>query len=393
MYRSKQILSQLSIYILILCLSASTGWAGYKRINEPNPNDPMAVDIYQLDNGLTVYLTENREEPRFYAEISVRAGSKHDPSDATGIAHYLEHMLFKGTQNFGTLDYEKEKPHLDKITDLYEQHFGETDPEKRKEIYAAINETAQLAAQYGIPNELDKLYKAMGGRGVNAHTWVEETVYKVDLPANRLKQWAVIESDRFIDPVFRLFQTELETVYEEKNRSMDSKGRIISEAVRDLLYKKHPYGQQTTLGSVEHLKNPSLKQMYQFYHTYYVPNNMAIHISGDIDSEETIGIIDEYFSRWQPKELPETKTWTEDPLQGAERVTVKYQGEEYVLLAFRTAGRNHRDAEALKLLDMILDNATAGLINLNLNQGQKVREAGSYPYLDNDYGAISVGHS
>ena len=127
--------------------------------------------------------------------------------------------------------------------------------------------------------------------------------------------------------------------------------------------------------------------MYQFYHTYYVPNNMAIHISGDIDSEETIGIIDEYFSRWQSKELPEAKTWEEDPLQGAERVTVKYQGEEYALLAFRTAGRNHRDAEALRLLDMILDNATAGLINLNLNQGQKVREAGSYPYLDNDYGA------
>ena len=387
MYQSRQILFQLSIYTLIFSLIVSTSWAGYKRISEPNPADPMAAEIYQLDNGLTVYLTENHEEPRFYAEISIRAGSKHDPSDATGIAHYLEHMLFKGTQNFGTLDYEKEKSHLDRITDLYEQHFHQADPEKRKEIYASINETAQLAAQYGIPNELDKLYKAMGGLAVNAHTWVEETVYKVDLPANRLKQWAVIESDRFINPVFRLFQTELETVYEEKNRSMDSKGRIISEAVRGLLYKDHPYGQQTTLGSAEHLKNPSLKQMYQFYHTYYVPNNMAIHISGDINSEETINIIDEHFSRWQPKELPETKTWKEESLQGAERVTVKYQAEEYVLLAFRTASRNHPDAEALKLLDMTLDNATAGLINLNLNQAQKVRQAGSYPYLDNDYGA------
>ncbi len=385
--QSKPILFQLSVYLLIFSLIASTSWAGYKRINEPNPADPMAVEIYQLDNGLTVYLTENHEEPRFYAEISIRAGSKHDPPDATGIAHYLEHMLFKGTQNFGTLDYQKEKSHLDRITDLYEQHFHETDPEKRKAIYAEINEAVQLAAQYGIPNELDKLYKAMGGRGVNAHTWVEETVYKVDLPTNRLKQWAIIESDRFIDPVFRLFQTELETVYEEKNRSMDSKSRIISEAVREILYKTHPYGQQTTLGSVEHLKNPSLKQMYRFYHTYYVPNNMAIHISGDINSEETIKIIDEYFSRWQPKALPEAKTWKEEPLQGAERVTVKYQAEEYVLLAFRTAGRTHPDAEAFRLLDMILDNATAGLINLNLNQGQKVREAGSYPYLDNDYGA------
>ena len=386
MYQSRHALIQISVFVLILGLAVSTGWAGYKRINEPNPADLMSVQIYQLDNGLTVYLTKNHEEPRFYAEIAVRAGSKHDSPEATGIAHYLEHMLFKGNQNFGALDYDKEKPHLDKITELYEQHFHETDPEKRAEIYAAINQASQLAAQYGIPNELDKLYTVMGGRAVNAHTWVEETVYRVDLPANRLKQWATIESDRFVNPVFRLFQTELETVYEEKNRSLDNKGRIISEAVSKLLYKNHPYGRQTTLGSVEHLKNPSLKKMYEFYHTYYVPNNMAIHISGDIDIEETIRIIDEHFSRWQPKDLPEAKTWEEQSLQGPERVTVKYQGEEYVLLAFRMAGRNHPDAEALKLIDMTLDNATAGLINLNLNQQQKVRQAGSYPRLDNDYG-------
>ena len=387
MYHKKQVFYKVFFSVLILSLTVPTSRAGYRRINEPNPADLMSVQIYQLDNGLTVYLTENREEPRFYAEISVRAGSKHDPAEATGIAHYLEHMLFKGTRNFGTLDYQKEKPHLDRITDLYEAHFHETDPEKRLEIYAEINQASQLAAQYGIPNELDKLYKAMGGRRVNAHTWVEETVYSVDLPANRLHQWMMIESDRFIEPVFRLFQTELETVYEEKNRSMDNKRRIISEAVKKLLYKNHPYGQHTTLGSSKHLKNPSLKKMYEFYHIYYVPNNMAIHISGDIDAEETIRLIDEHFSRWQPKKLPQAKAWKELPLKGAERVTVKYEGEEYVLIAFRTASRKHEDAEALKLIDMILDNATAGLINLNLNQAQKVRQAGSYPSMDNDDGA------
>ena len=386
MYQTRQALCSVSVFILILALTVSTAGAGYKRLNEPNSADQMAAQIYQLDNGLTVYLTGNHEEPRFYTEISVRAGSKHDPSEATGIAHYLEHMLFKGNQSFGNLDDEKEKPHLDKITDLYEQHFHETDLEKRQAIYALINQESQLAAQYGIPNELAKLYKSMGGQGVNAHTWVEETVYKVDLPANRLQQWVVIESDRFIDPVFRLFQVELETVYEEKNRSMDNKDRIIGEAVAKLLYKNHPYGQQTTLGSADHLKNPSLKKMYEFYHTYYVPNNMAIHISGDIDSEEAIRLIDEHFSRWEPKDLPDAQTWKEEPLQEAERVTVKYQAEEYVLLGFRTAGRNHADAEALKLIDMTLDNATAGLINLNLNQQQQVRRAGSYPRLNNDYG-------
>ena len=380
------ILLKITVFALFFGLSCSIGWAGYKRINTPNPTDQMAVAIYQLDNGLTIYLTENHQTPRFYAEISVRAGSKHDPSDSTGIAHYLEHMLFKGTQKLGTLDYEKEKVHLDRITELYEQHFHKTDSEKRAEIYAQINHESQLAAQYGIPNELDKLYKGMGEHALNAHTSVEETVYRIDLPANRLEQWAVIESERFFKPVFRLFQTELETVYEEKNRSMDSKSRVISEAVSQLLYKKHPYGQQTTLGSIEHLKNPSLKKMYEFYNTYYVPNNMAIHISGDINIEGTIELINTHFSKWQPKELPELQTWEEALLQGAERVTVKYQGEEYVLLAFRTEGRNHEDSEALMLLDMILDNATAGLINLNLNQQQKVRRAGSYPYLNNDYG-------
>ena len=146
MYNNKQGLYKIIVSASILSLTVSMSWAGYRRINEPNPADLMAVQIYQLDNGLTVYLTENSEEPRFYAEISVRAGSKHDPAEATGIAHYLEHMLFKGTRNFGTLDYEKEKLHLDRITDLYEAHFQETDPEKRMELYAEINQASQLAA-------------------------------------------------------------------------------------------------------------------------------------------------------------------------------------------------------------------------------------------------------
>ena len=376
-----------ALSLFALSLLASPAFAGFERVNAPNPDDPMAAHIYKLDNGLMVYLTENREEPRFYAEIAVRAGSKHDPAESTGLAHYLEHMLFKGTQNIGTLDYAKESAHIDRIIALYEEHFRETDPEKRVALYAEINKASQRAAQYAIPNELDKLYKAMGESGLNAHTWHEETVYKVGLPSNRLKHWAKIESERFQNPVFRLFQSELEVVYEEKNRTLDNKSRLISTAVNKRLYKHHPYGQQTTIGEVEHLKNPSLKNMYRFYDTYYVPNNMAISISGDIDIDATIQLIDEHFSTWRAKALPAAKTWDEPPIDGVERDTVKFQGEEYVLLAFRTNHRNHKDAEALKLIDMILDNRTAGLINLNLVQQQKVRRAGSYPYLLNDYGA------
>ncbi len=375
-----------TLYLLCLLLFPAPSQADYKLLHAPSVDDPMRVHIYTLDNGLEVYLTANHEEPRFYAELVVRAGSKHDPQDATGIAHYLEHMLFKGSRQIGTLDYEKEKVHLDRIEALYEQRFSETDSTQRAQIYAQINEENQLAAQYAIPNELDRLYTIMGERSLNAHTWVEETVYKVDLPSNRLEHWAKTEAERFYQPVFRLFQTEIETVYEEKNRSMDNKGRVIRRAVQEQFYKKHPY-RNTTLGSVEHLKNPSLARMYEFYHTYYVPNNMAILISGDIDIEQTIALIDHEFSLWQPKKMPKQAKWKEPKIKEVERVETTYPGEEYVLLAFRTAPRTHKDAEALEILDMILDNSTAGLINLNLNQQQRVRSAGSYPWQHNDYGA------
>lgn len=363
---------------------------GYRRINTTNPADPLAAQIYELDNGLQVFLTENHEEPRFYAEIAVRAGSKHDPADGTGLAHYLEHLLFKGNQNLGTLNYEAEKPHLDRIVELYEEHFQETDPARRAEIYAEINSEAQLAAQYAVPNEIDKLYNSMGGGGLNAHTWYEETVYKVGLPSNRLQQWAEIESDRFVDPVFRLFHTELETVYEEKNRTLDNGARIIGTAMDELLYKVHPYGQQPTIGTVEHLKNPSLVYIQNYFDTYYVPNNMGIFISGDIDTEETLALIAEKFGDWEAKPVPEVGPWQEPPLRGAERRTVQYPGEEQVQLAFRTAPNGSSDKEALILLDMILDNRTAGLINLNLNQQQLVSQAGSSPMFLNDYGSQSL---
>jgi predicted Zn-dependent peptidase len=190
---TRKFASLVAVALALLAIPDSAR-AGFKRINEPNPADPMAVQIYKLDNGLTVYLTENHESPRFEAQIAVRAGSKNDPADTTGLAHYLEHLLFKGTTHLGTTDYDKEKPHLQRITELYEQHFRETDPEKRRQIYEQINSETQLASQYEIPNELDKLYKTMGQDGLNAHTWHEETVYQVNLPSNRLEQWAMIES-------------------------------------------------------------------------------------------------------------------------------------------------------------------------------------------------------
>ena len=347
----------------------------------------MDVRVRTLKNGLTVYVTRNPEIPRFYTEIAVRAGSKHDPAQNTGLAHYLEHLLFKGSTRFGTQDYAREKPLLDRIRALYDQRFVSKDPAERKRLYDEINRLGLEAAKFAVPNELDTLYKALGGSHLNAHTSHEETVYKVGLPKNRLAQWARIEAERFRAPVMRLFLPELEVVYEEKNRSLDNKFQVISDAVDGLLYKKHPYGQQRTIGKVEHLKNPNIRTIEEFYARNYVPGNMAIFLSGDVDPDAAIATIEAAFSGWEARPVPPQPTFADPPPQGVERVTVTYPGEPFCLLAFRTASVRSKDADALKLVDMILDNATAGLINLNLNQAQKVRQAGSFPALHNEYGA------
>ncbi|MBK1831270.1 insulinase family protein [Verrucomicrobiaceae bacterium R5-34] len=349
--------------------------------------DAMQVRVYQLDNGLTVYLTRNAETPRLYAEIAVRAGSSTDPADCTGLAHYLEHLMFKGSSKMGTLDYSKERPYLEKITRLYEQHFVETDAAKRKEIYQKINRTSTEAAKYAVANDIDRIYKFIGGTNVNAHTYYEETIYKVDLPANQLERWATIESERFSDPVFRLFHTELEAVYEEKNTSLDSGARMISEAVERLLFPGHTYGSQTVLGLPEHLKKPSLVRIRDYFQKYYVPGNMAIIISGDIEMDETIAVIDRYFGPWPAKPVPQVKAQPLRAIDGIQRVTVQHEGEEFVTLAWQTVPNQHPDAEALMIFDMILDNSVAGLINLNLVSPQKVRSAGSYLNQLNEAGA------
>ncbi|NQZ56589.1 MAG: insulinase family protein [Lentisphaeraceae bacterium] len=372
------------LFLVLLSVVLCGGVQGSYKLKR-YAQDPLKSWHYTLSNGLQVYLTENHEKPVFYSEIVVRAGSSSDPAESTGIAHYLEHMLFKGTDKFGTKDFTKEKVHLERITELYEKHFSSSDADERTKIMAEISRESAAAAKYAIPNEFDRMYQELGGSKVNAHTSNEETVYKVECPANALEKWCAIESERFRNPVFRLFQTEIEAVYEEKNGSLDRKESALYEAFLAGVYKNHPYGQQTTLGTVEHLKSPSIKRMYEFYNTYYVPNNMAIIISGDIQPQEAIKHISKYFSKWQRREMPEEKSWEEMAFVNEEVVNVDFPGEEQLMMGFRSVPESHPDTYALQLMDMILDNSQAGLINLNLNQTLKVKRAGCYPMTFRDY--------
>ncbi|NMW18907.1 MAG: insulinase family protein [Chlorobiaceae bacterium] len=349
------------------------------------PGDPLNTRIYTLSNGLTVYMSSHHDEPRIYTSIAVRAGSKNDPAETTGLAHYLEHMLFKGTDSIGSLNYEKEHAELEKITELYEKYRSTADPDKRAAIYKDIDTLSNVAASYTVPNEYDKILNSIGAHGTNAYTWVEQTVYLNDIPSNKLDQWLTMEAERFRNPVMRLFHTELETVYEEKNMTMDSDSRKIWESLFAGLFKKHTYGTQTTIGKAEHLKNPSIANVVNYYRSYYVPNNMALCIAGDFEPDSTIKLIDEKFSVLQAKDIPLFTPAVEEPVTEPSVIKVKGPESEEVVTGFRFNGINSSDADYLTLIDKILYNQTAGLIDLNLNQQQTLLDGGSMLVMMKDY--------
>lgn len=355
------------------------------------PNDPMQVRIYTLDNGLKVYLSKNADEPRIQTNIAVRAGSKYDPADATGLAHYLEHMLFKGTHEIATVDWATESAFLDQISDLYEKRRSVTDETERAMIYAQIDSLSTLAAKYAVPNEYDKMISSIGAKGTNAYTSTEQTVYVNDIPTNAQEKWMMIESVRFQELVLRLFHTELETVFEEFNRGQDNDYRKAGEAMNKELYKLHPYGTQTTIGTGEHLKNPSMVKIHEYFNTYYVPNNMAVIMAGDLDYDSTIAMVDKYFGWWKPKPVPGFHFTPEAPITKADTLSVYGPMAGWTTMAWRFGGTRSGDPIMLDLIAGIMSNGQAGLIDLDLKQKQKVLDAYAYASEQEDYSEFSMG--
>ena len=365
---------------------ASSAGYTYKYVT----NDPMATRFYTLKNGLTLILSPNKKEPRIAARIAVRTGSNTDPKDHTGLAHYLEHLLFKGTDQFGSLDWAKEKPFLDQIDNLYEQYNLTTDTLQRRNIYHGIDSVSGLAAKYAIANEYDKLMASIGAQGSNAGTSVESTVYQEDIPSNALNKFLTIQAERFRNPIFRIFHTELEAVYEEKNRTLDNDGRKVLYAMLENLFPTHNYGQQTTIGTIEHLKNPSLKAIRDYYRKYYVPNNIALIFSGDFNFDEVIKSVDSAFSYMQPKPVEEYKGPREKPISGPIIKEVYGPSAESVRIAFRSEACDTRESMLADLLSSILYNGKAGLLDLNLNKQQKVLSSNAALYQFKDYGVFFV---
>lgn len=348
-------------------------------------NDPFKARIYTLKNGLKVYMSVYKNAPRIQTYIAVKAGSKNDPATATGLAHYLEHMVFKGTDKFGTKDFAKESVEITKIENLYETYRQTKDEAQRKKIYHQIDSISGVAAKYAIANEYDKMLAGIGGQGTNAFTSFDQTVYVNDIPSNQLENWLKIEAERYRKPVLRLFHTELEAVYEEKNRGLDSDNSKLWEAVFSGLFKNHTYGTQTTIGTIDHLKNPSMKEIMKYFNANYVPNNMAICLSGDFDPDATIKLIEKNFGSMPSKPVAPYTFEKEAPIK--QKIVKEIIGPDAanLAMAWRFAGTGTKDADMITLINLLLSNGRAGLLDLNLNQEQKVLNSGSFAYVLKDY--------
>ena len=377
----KRLQSMACVLGVALCFSIilTACQSGHDPSTQEEPvlaDDPLSTHIYTLKNGLKVYLTVNPDEPRIQTYVAVRTGSRNDPAESTGLAHYLEHLMFKGTTRFGTKDYQQEKPLLDSIEAQYEIYGKTTDEALRRAIYARIDSFSYEASKYAIANEYDKMMAGIGSTGSNAYTSTDVTCYQENIPCHALEPWAMVQSERFRNMVIRGFHTELEAVYEEFNMSLTNDFEKMNNALYAILFPHHPYGTQTTIGTQQHLKNPSLRNVMQYYREWYVPNNVAICMSGDLDPDETVRIIEKYFGDWQPSDsLPKRIFPQEKPLEAPVSVDVVGMETPMVALGWRLPAKADPQYGIMSVVQQILTNGKCGLFDENLNNAQQVMQA------------------
>ncbi len=349
----------------------------------------QGLKAFKLPNGLSVFIWEDATMPNAFGLVSVNVGAKEDPENYTGLAHYLEHMMFKGTEKIGSLDWSKEKPAYNQIIAKYDEMAKTTDPEKRKAISKEINDLTKEAAKYSLSNEFSNLTLAMGGEDLNAATSYDYTVYHSSFPAGEVYKWLELNSERFINPVFRNFQPELETVYEEYNRAQDQQMRRVNEFITSNLFAGHPYS-RSVLGLPQHLKNPQLSELIKFYNTWYVPSNMALIIVGNVKTNELFPIIKEKFGRLENRPVPQKKVYPETPVKGRQEFSAKLSRTPQVLLTYKGITSSSEDDIALDICVGILSNSNrTGLLDKLALDGD-VMGAGAYNESLLDRGNISV---
>lgn len=315
---------------------------------------------HTFQNGLKLLMVERHSSPTVSAWIRFKVGSVHERSDERGLAHLLEHMLFKGTKTLGTRDYAAEAPLLEKIEQTAQLMLAEeakgnkADKAKLAALRAELAKYEKQAEQYVIKDEFFDLYARNGGSGYNAFTSRDGTTYLISLPANKLELWAAIESDRMKNPVLREFYTERSVVMEERRRSYDAEPSAkLWETFVAAAYQAHPYG-QPTIGWTSDIRQLSRTKAESFLHRYYAPNNAIMAVVGDIRPADTIALVERYFGDIKPgTPVPEVAT-QEEPQQGERRVEVIGDAEPELVIGFHKTAIGSDDDYVFDLISAIL---------------------------------------
>lgn len=352
-------MGRIVLFATILCLISSGLYAADPSTSGRTALEEKVVE-HTLKNGMKLLMVERHTSPTVSAWIRFRVGSVDERSDERGIAHLLEHMLFKGTTTLGTKDYSAEKPVLDKIEEtaqaltLEKSKRDKADQAKLAGLEKRLAEQEAEASKYVIKDEFFELYSKNGGVGYNAFTSRDGTTYLISLPSNKLELWAAIESDRLQNAVLREFYTERSVVMEERRRSYDADPESkLWETFVASSFLAHPYG-QPTIGWMSDIQNLTRSKAEQFFHSYYAPNNAIVAIVGDINPQATIAMVERYFSAIKPgKEL--TPVTAEEPKQAGERrIELLAESEPSLIIGFHKPGILAADDYVFDVINMII---------------------------------------
>ena len=328
----------------------------------PAPGTRLPVVTHTLANGMTILALERRQSPTVALVVHFPVGSVNERLGNTGIAHVVEHMLFKGSDEIGVTDRAGEIPLLARIDSVRDEMVAAMGRPRRdtaaiRRLGAEVARLEDSARAHVVPNEFDRILASHGARGLNATTSHEATRYFVELPANRIELWFALEADRMSNPVFREFHTELDVVREERRLRLEtSPGGILQAALLATAFQVHPYG-VPVIGHAADLDALTRRQAVEYFRDYYGARNAVVAVVGDIEADRVLRLAEEHFGP-VPAGRPPPPVAAREPMQRGERhITLEYDAEPRLLMGWRAVSILHEDAPALSMLASLL---TAG---------------------------------
>ncbi len=401
MSRLASVRGQLLLLLLVSCLS----WAGFPNsawadVTVPSdPTHPVAnptianaapkssqniqpyhrvsqqITQFTLPNGINFIVMERHQAPVISFLTYADVGGVDEPEGKTGIAHFFEHLAFKGTRRIGTKDYKAEQPLLDQLDQISAQltaakKAGQSD--KAKQLQAEFDKINTQASSLVIQNEYGRIVEQSGGVGMNANTSAEATRYFYSFPSNKLELWMSLESERFLEPVFREFYEEKEVILEERRLRTDNSpiGQMV-EAFLDKAFTVHPY-RRPVIGYNDDIRNLTRQDLQEFFVTHYVPSKLTMVLVGDVNPAEVKRLANIYFGRYQSKQSAPPLTVVEPTQTATREVTLKLKSQPWYLEGYHRPARTHPDHVVYELMGNILSDGRTSRLYKNLVEQQKV---------------------